>query len=325
MRILKRYWWFIALLVFSLLFMVQRMCSRSARLQQFSITHAEAVDAIYISNGGDSISIYRTSGGWALNNDPVDTMAVKSLFNVLSHLVSNSPVPSFQRDSLVDVAKRNGIRLMALAKGRAKLDFYAYYLEGHRNNVFVNNRTGEAYFVDLIGYTGDISGLFVAEKSYWTGSRLFCIPISTVLRVEVDIPQNPELSYIIGIANGTFELINKTTSEKIPYSNTDKLARFVDGLRKLTISKTSQQQLDTLKNELKNAQPMRVISLYSDAQSSLISLYPIKVDKINELGVKVEFDPNRFYVVYADNQIAEATYVNFSSLFWDIPDLVAKN
>ncbi len=325
MKFLKHYWWFIALLTISTLFLVQRMSTRSANLRQFMITNTVAVDGISIVKGVDSISISKTAEGWVLDEKQVDTIAVKSLFNVLSYTVTNSPVPSSQNDSIADFIRRNGTLLKVYSKGRVKLDFYAYYLPEYRKNIFVNSHTNEAFFVDLIDYSGDISELFITEKSYWTGNRLFNIPISKVLRVEVDIPQNPEESYIIGIGNGRFELIMKSTGEKVSNPNTERLARFVSGLRSITASKTSQEQLNTFKDELKNAQPMRVVTLYSDAQSSQIVLYPIKVDKINELGVKVEFDPNRFYVVYADNQIAEATYVNFSSVLLDIADLVVKN
>ena len=325
MKFLKHYWWFIALLAISTLFLVQRMCSRSANLRQFMITNAAGIDGISIVKGVDSILVEKTDEGWVLDEKQVDTIAVKSLFNVLSYTVTNSPVPSTQNDSIADFVRRNGAWLKVYSKGRVKLDFYAYYLREYRKNIFVNSHTNEAFFVDLIDYSGDISELFITEKSYWTGNRLFNIPISKVLRVEVDIPLNPEESYIIGIGNGSFDLIMKSTGEKVSNPNTERLVRFVSGLRSITASKTSQEQLNTFVDELKNAQPMRVITLYSDAQSSQIVLYPIKVDKINELGVKVEFDPNRFYVVYADNQIAEATYVNFSSVLWDIADLVAKN
>lgn len=325
MKFLKHYWWFIVLLAISALFLVQRMCTRSANLRQFMITNTAAIDGISIVKGVDSISVNKTAEGWVLDEKQVDTIAVKSLFNVLSYTVINSPVLSSQNDSIADFVRRNGTLLKIYSKGKVTLDFYADYLPQYRKNVFVNNRTNEAFFVDLIDYSGDISELFITEKSYWTGNRLFNIPISKVLRVEVDIPQNPEESYIIGIGNGSFELIMKSTGEKVSNPNTERLVRFVSGLRSITASKTSQEQLNTFKDELKNAQPMRVITLYSDTQSSQIVLYPIKVDKINELGVKVEFDPNRFYMVYADNQIAEATYVNFSSVLWDIADLVVKN
>jgi hypothetical protein len=96
-------------------------------------------------------------------------------------------------------------------------------------------------------------------------------------------------------------------------------------LGNLSILKLSSNERDKVWESLKSLQPMRIITLFAEEQSSQIILYPIKADIITELGVMVEFDPNRFYVVYADNQIAEATYVDFSSVLWDIPDLVVKN
>lgn len=325
MKFLKHYWWFIALLAISALFLVQRKCTRSANLSQFMITNVADIDGISIVKGVDSISVNKTDAGWVLDEKQVDTIAVKSLFNVLSYTVTNSPVPSSKNDSIADFVRRNGTLLKIYSKGRVKLDFYAYYLPEYQNNIFVNNLTNEAFFVDLIDYSGDISELFITEKSYWIGNRLFTIPISKVLRAEVDIPKNPEESYIIGIGNGSFELFAKATNENLSSPNIDRLSRFISRLGNLSVTKLPADKQNILRDELKLIQPMRIITLQSDSQTSQIALYPIKVDKINELGVKVEFDPNRFYVVYADNQIAEATYVNFSSVLWDIADLVIKN
>jgi hypothetical protein len=255
----------------------------------------------------------------------VDVKAVKSLFNVLSNLNAESPVPSTVNDSLVDVVKNNGIKVIVYSNGREKLNFSALFEGKYKKTICVQLNSDKAFFVELVEFTGQISDLFIAEKSYWTGNQLFSLPVSNVSRIEVDIPQNPEASYIIGIVESKFELLKKSTNEPISNPNTDRISRFVSGLGNLVVSKLPSNEQDSVRKTLKSMQPMRTITIFEGVQSSQITLYPIKVDRINELGVNVEFDPNRFYVVYADNQIAEGTYVNFSSVLWDIADLVVKN
>lgn len=324
MKFLKQYWWFVALLLACVLILLIR--ANKSSIEQFSLSNIESIDGFSIVKGADSIIILKAQNGWAFESGQfADVKAVNSLFNVLRNLNTESPVPSRLNDSLVDVAKNKGVQVVVYSCGAEMLNFSAFFEAKFKKTICVERSSGKAFFVELVGYTGQITDLFISEKSYWTGNPLFIFPISRLLKVEVEIPQNPKLSYIIGVVNGSFELFAKATNENLLSPNIDRLSRFIRGLGNLSVTKLPADKQNTLRDELKLIQPMRVITLHSDSQTSQIALYPIKVDKINELGIKVEFDPNRFYVVYADNQIAEATYVNFSPVLWDITDLVIKN
>lgn len=324
MKFLKQYWWFVALLLVCALIILIR--TNKSSIEQFSVSNIESIDGFSIVKGTDSITINKAQNGWAFESGQfADVKAVNSLFNVLRNLNTESPVPSRLNDSLVDVAIKKGVQLIVYSSGAEMLNFSALFEAKFQKTICVERSSGKAFFVELVGYAGQITDLFIPEKLYWTGNQLFSFPISRVLKLEVDIPQNPEESYIIGIGNGSFELIMKSTGEKVSNPNTERLVRFISGLGNLSVTKLPADKQNILRDELKLIQPMRIITLHSDSQTSQITLYSIKVDKINELGVKVEFDPNRFYVVYADIQIAEATYVNFSSVLWDIADLVVKN
>ncbi|BDX38992.1 hypothetical protein CYCD_23470 [Tenuifilaceae bacterium CYCD] len=324
MKFLKQYWWFIALLLVCALILFIR--SNKSSVEQFSVSNIGTIDGFSIIKGADSITIHKAQNGWEIDNGQVaDVKAVNSLFNVLRNINTESPVPSKLNDSLVDVTKNKGVQVIVYSKGSEKLNFSVLFENNFKKTICVEHNSDKVFFVELVDFTGQIADLFITDKSYWTGNQLFSFPISKVFRVEVDFPQNPELSYIICIGNGSFDLLAKATNENLSSPNIDRLSHFISGLGNLSVTKLPVDKQNIIKDEFKLIQPMRVITLYSDAQSSRIVIYPIKVDKINELGVKVEFDPNHFYVVYADNQIAEGTYVNFSSVLWDIADLVIKN
>ncbi len=324
MKFLKQYWWFVALLLVCAFILFIR--TNKSSIEQFSVSNIESIDGFSIAKGTDSITIHKVQNGWAFESRQfADVKAVNSLFNVLRNINTESPVPSMLNDSLVDVAIKKGVQVIVYSSGAEMLNFSALFEAKFQKTICVERSSGKAFFVELVGFTGQITDLFIPEKSYWTGNQLFSFPISRVLKVEVVIPQNPKSSYIIGVVNGSFELFAKATNENLTSPNIDRLSRFISGLGNLSVIKLPADKQNILRDELKLIQPMRIITLHSDSQTSQITLYPIKVDKINELGVKVEFDPNRFYVVYADNQIAEATYVNFSSVLWDIADLVVKN
>ncbi|MGE0076256.1 MAG: hypothetical protein AB7S48_00185 [Bacteroidales bacterium] len=326
MKFLKHYWWFVALLLVCALLLLQRVRSNKLNIKQFSIPDIESIDGFFIGKGADSISVVKTKNGWVVNNGSLaDVNAVNSLFNVFRNLTTESPVPAKLNDSIVDVAENKGVQVIVYSNGSAKLSFSALFEANFKKTIFVEHNSRKAFFVELVGFTGQISDLFITEKSYWTGNQLFSFVVSKVSRIEVDIPQNPELSYVIGIDENKFELLRKSNKEVISNPNIDRISRLVNGLGNLTISKLTKTQQDSAIESIKSAQPMRIITLFTGSQSSRVILYPIKIDKINELGVMVEFDPNRFYVVYADNQVAEGTYVNFSSVLWDIADLVVKN
>ncbi len=324
MKFLKQYWWFVALLLVCAFILFIR--TNKSSIEQFSVSNIESIDGFSIVKGTDSITIHKVQNGWVFESGQfADVKAVNSLFNVFRNLNTESPVPSRLNDSLVDVAIKKGVQVIVYSSGAEMLNFSALFEAKFQKTICVERSSGKAFFVELVGFTGQITDLFIPEKSYWTGNQLFSFPISRVLKVEVVIPQNPKSSYIIGVVNGSFELFAKATNENLSSPNIDRLSRFISGLGNLSVTKLPADKQNILRDELKLIQPMRIITLHSDSQTSQITLYPIKVDKINELGVKVEFDPNRFYVVYADNQIAEATYVNFSSVLWDIADLVVKN
>lgn len=324
MKFLKQYWWFVALLLVCALILFIR--ANKSSIEQFSVSNIESIDGFSIVKGTDSITILKVQNGWAFESGQfADVKAVNSLFNVLRNLNTESPVPSRLNDSLIDVAKNKGVQVIVYTKGSEKLNFSALFETNFKKTICVEHNSDKAFFVELVEFTGQIADLFISDKSYWTGNQLFSFPISKVSRVEVDFPQNPELAYIIGIAENKFELERKSSKEIISNPDNNRISRLVSGLGNLSILKLSNNEQDKVRESLKSLQPMRIITLFAGEQSSQIILYPIKVDKINELGVKVEFDPNRFYVIYADNQIAEATYVNFSSVLWDITDLVVKN
>jgi len=313
----------VLMLVCALILLIR---TNKSSIEQFSVSNIESIDGFSIVKGTDSITIHKVQNGWVFESGQfADVKAVNSLFNVFRNLNTESPVPSRLNDSLVDVAIKKGVQVIVYSSGAELLNFSAFFDAKFKKTICVERSSCKAFFVELVGYAGQITDLFIPEKPYWTGNQLFSFPISRVLKVEVEIPQNPKSSYIIGVVNGSFELFAKATNENLSSPNIDRLSRFISGLGTLSVTKLPADKQNILRDELKLIQPMRIITLQSDSQTSQIALYPIKVDKINELGVKVEFDPNRFYVVYADNQIAEATYVNFSSVLWDITDLVIKN
>jgi hypothetical protein len=124
---------------------------------------------------------------------------------------------------LVNVAKKKGVQVIVYSSGAEMLNFSAFFEVKFKRLFVLNGVQGKPSLLNCwICWTNH--RFFIPEKSYWTGNRLFNIPISKVSRVEVDIPQNPELAYTIGISENKFELERKYSKEIISNLDNDKIS-----------------------------------------------------------------------------------------------------
>ncbi|MGD9978508.1 MAG: hypothetical protein AB7S54_11315 [Bacteroidales bacterium] len=325
-RTLKRYGLFFILLAICAVTLIYRANSSSNADKQFTVTNVDDIDSITIKNSSNLMTLSRAGSRWNLNSgQEADSKAIGALLNVLANLNSDSPVPEILNDSLISVLGQKGTKVAVYGSKKKRFCFYVYFEPAFNRTIGTGEWLKTAYFLDLTGYSGDITALFVTDKLYWTGNKLFDIDFGKLSLVEVEIPGNPQLSYKITINGNGVSLKNSQSDVAVANPDTFRVHRLIQAFGGLSVKKLSGQSLSRARDQVKAASAMRVIRLCSGDTVSQVALYPVKVDSLNELGVKMDVDPDRFYVVYANNQVAEATYVNFSPVFKDIADLVAKN
>lgn len=327
MRFLKKYWWFIVLLLLALyVFRIRTQQGTIAiKDKNFSVPETENVTTIKLKNSQLSLTLQRNQDTWMVNEKLVaKPEAINAFLLLLNKIQVKSPLPVSVADSLTQVLKEDGIEVKIFENSKQIRHFYVHYTETlNLGGIGILANSQHAFMLEFPNYTDDVVKLFYIQPSAWAENRYSVPATESIKTIETEIPDNPEKSFRIDfLDNEQIRLFDLYNGRAAVLYDTASLQRFVTGLQEMTLNPTSDTLTQPQRAAIVYSQPSSIITLQFEKNEKIIfTFFPIPVEEyLDELGRPVRFDLNRMYVTVSTNpsEMYEAEYLKIHPVLKDI-------
>jgi len=329
---IRKYIWFIALFVIAIYLYFYHFNSGTINPsnKEFAVTDTSSITSITLGNDSTMIKLSRTNMGWMLN-DNIKTRddAIKALLTVITRINAGVPVSKIVHDSLTSSLESNGTKVN-IYSGENVVKSYTIGTTKTLNLGAIGKlkRSRIAFTIQIPGFRGDVSSLFVLDPDYWKSNRLFIADISQIARIDVETPNNPEKSFSVSLDEKGIHLKASYFDSNIEKFDTARLANFIICLTDLSFEKLLGKSSTEERAAIVMSQPDQIFTITLTNNIKLaLKTYPIPVDEYrDEFGRTVKFDLNRLYISFNNDAIiAIANYTAFDPVLKDISSFRIKN
>lgn len=325
-NLLKKYWWFIALLTIAGLFAIlkPKYSSFSSSETRFAVPDTSSVTRIEICGGKSSINLSKTDKGWLVNESGnARREPVFLLLTVLSRINATAPIPTSVADSIMNEMEANGNVVTVFSGRKTIVQFTIYFTE------LLNVRTvgwadgaNTAYKLSAPMVGRDLIEFFSSDLLYWTDTRTKMANFSSLFAVEVEVPSNPEKSFRIDLQNPEKpSLIALYYGHSSVGYDTVNMTRFLSGIEAMSFDEAPINISSEKAGEIHFSEPDFIFTFYNKNSEPLkFSFIPIPVEEyIDEMGRTVQFDLNRMYLSTSiDSKLFEIKFLDFATVLKDI-------
>jgi hypothetical protein len=171
--------------------------SFGSREASFAVENYDQINMISITSHDSQISLQRKNGYWLLDSGhDARENAVEMLLRTFGRLRVNSPVPNSLLEKVNHKLQSEAIRI-DIKIGRKSRRYYVWSEGPGHPAYMLRHGSSNPYVVEVLGYSGNVAGLFVAEEGYWRTNILFNYRPDEIEEVLVQYRDNEEDSFIL--------------------------------------------------------------------------------------------------------------------------------
>jgi len=168
---------------------------------QFTIADTAAIGKVSIRIKDTEMVLTKEDSFWKLGEDKkADEYYISLLKAVISSVEVQRPLSS-QELIREDVLSNTAEVSIETINGKV-LEFIAGGNEIQTQSYFKDKSSGEVYLVNIPGYRSFVSGIFLLTEKEWEDKTLFETSWTSLQKLEVKYPSNPDQSFSIKQNNG---------------------------------------------------------------------------------------------------------------------------
>lgn len=272
----------------------------------FSIENPEDITEIKLIGSGVEILLSKKSDHWELNdNYRARTKSVIEFLRVLSSIDVHSPVSKTEKEQVTSILKAEGV-IVEIYKGkRAIKRFYVSKPSMNKEKTYMMmTRSNQPYIVRIPLLKGNLADLFTVNENLWRDRTLFDYQPQNIKEINVSYSENPEKSFLAtNYGDGSFSLKETSSDNYVENYDVEKLNRYFTYFQNIWFESIAanlkQSEIDSIMNSL----PFVIINV-KDINGKINKLRVYKklaANEFDEFGKKVEFDFNRAYALFNEN------------------------
>ena len=278
------------------LYMTRSNATFSSKYNDFAIADTGSITKIFMADKNNNTVLLTKNGigDWTLNKTyKARISGVNMLLETFSKLVTKYPVPK---------KAHNGV-ISRLAARSVKVEIYqmVYRVDVLGIKLFPHEKLTKTYYVgdatpdnmgtfllmegadvpfvvQLLGLRGFIASRYSTQEKDWRDHTVFRARLNDIRRIEVNIPAEPQNSYLITNENDEVRLWKNDGSEPVTHFDTLKVLNYMTAFNDL--------RYEALLNDI---DPHRIDSISNSAPWFIISLIDTKGDTT---VMKTFFKPN---------------------------------
>lgn len=234
-------------------------------LTDFAVQETGRLERIIMEDGDKRLELEKKEGKWILNGI-LETReeAVEQFFQTLQRIRIKSPAPAALSEELLAGFSDSSVKV-SLSTGRSSKTFFVYE-NGLRNEAYMMMENSEQPFaVDVYGYRGSVSNLFVVDEGYWRPNMLFSANPSHISSVRVEYSEKPSHSFLLEQAEkNRYKLTKLSSGEKIERLNDSIVAVFLSNFYYLPFQRYANDEEIKKADSLRNSLPEYRITLSTE-------------------------------------------------------------
>ncbi len=288
-----------------------------SELIAFNIEDIESVDKIVIKDIQEfEIELIKVNGVWkSTKNECIQQENVQFILDALKNIEFKGYLPENSR--------KNQIKLMSVQ--HTKVEIYqngewtkTWYIgtasQDHYGQVMLldSDEFGKSdlpVIMKIKGLNGIIEPRFFADPRKWMCTKIFSLPISEILDVDVKYIKEPIRSFRVHKEGVKLDVYQQNS--KLAKVDTSMIFSYLNNFKKIHFEgpnyELSKKQVDSLKKTT----PFVVLTLTeTNKKKTKLRMFRIKSDEPqqNEFGVMEDADMNKFWCEMPNGQLVKCQY-----------------
>ncbi len=267
----------------------------SSRVTDFAVDEPERLDRIVLEKGERRLELNREEGKWLLNlMFEARTDAIEQLFKALRRIRVKSPSPLSLQDELDKGFADSSIKV-DLHRGRRKKRYYVYDHVQDSQGYMMMEGSDQSFAVEVHGYEGKLSDLFVVDEGYWRPNMLFQINPRSIESVSVEYGENNEHSFFLKIRERNDYKLSLPSGDIVENVNDSLVSVFLSNFYYVPFQRFADSEEKQLADSLAASEPAYTITVAGDDDyKRKVDLYRV-VRSVDETSGEVKTDPFILY------------------------------
>lgn len=278
------------------LFVTQRSSTMSNKMKDFAVKDTASITKIFLADKNNQTVLFEriSPGNWQLNKTYKARMSgINMLFETFVNLVPKYPVPKKAHNSVISRLAARSVKV-EIYQEVYRINFLGLKLFPHEKltkTYYVGDATPDnmgtfmlmegsnvPFVVQLLGLRGFVSPRYSTLENDWRDHTVFRTRLSDIRSITMEIPADPENSFLITNEKGEVNLWQTISMEPVNQYDTLKLLNFMIAFSDL--------RYEALLNEI-NAE--RIDSITHSTPRYILTLVDTKGDTAM---IKTFYKPN---------------------------------
>lgn len=278
----------------------------SLKNSDFSIHNAEDITEVKIIANDNEILLSKNLDHWELNNKyRARTKNVVEFLRVLSSIDVYSPVSKTEKDQVASILKADGVIVEVFKNKRVAKRFYVSKPSMNKEKTYMMmTGSDQPYIVRIPLFKGNLADLFTVNENLWRDRILFDYQPQNIKEIAVSYTENPEKSFsVINYGDGSFSLKEINSDTFVESFDVDKLSRYFTYFQNIWFENMATNLSQTESESVLSSSPFVKIKVEDvNGKVNMLKVYKkLAVSEFDEFGEKVEYDFNRAYALFNEN------------------------
>jgi hypothetical protein len=317
---------FLAALIIGLIVLInqkdENKNDREAR--NFKINNIETIDKIFLANTkGEKVLLKKNGSIWFVNETYVaKNNRINNLLKTAKGLEVKQRVPKTKQSRVLKNLATNNIKVEFFSKNQLIKTYFIGSADGHTTGTYmllIDEDSGENYdtpfLTYLLGFEGYLTPRYEPSPSTWRDLKIFYFPKNAIQSVKLDFPESPKSSFEIKLQNGEYNLFH---ANKLVSKNSNMVKKYLLNFKSIAAERLlSENKKDSLIKSLKLKKPWFILSVTNllGRTSEIIGYKkPMIKGSTNSIGLPIFFDPDRFYGICLNKELAILQHYVFQSI-----------
>ncbi len=299
--------------------------------RNFKIEEIEKVDKIFLADSkGHQVTLTKDGTVWRVNGEyTARSKRIENLLNTAQNLEVKQRVPKSKLETIIKTLITKNIKAEFYQNNELIKTYFVGNADGNTTGTYmllIDEESGENYATPftthLLGFEGYLTPRYEPDPKTWRDLKLFYFPKNAIASVQLNFPENPSESFELKLDEIDYKLYQ---NGKVIPSNPIEIKKYLLNFKSISAERlVSDETKDSLFTNLENRKPWFTLSVTNlIGKTTTVKAYrkPMPPGSKNAIGMPLLFDPDRFYGVCFDNEIAILQHFVFDPLLVKKSDL----
>jgi hypothetical protein len=279
----------------------------------FAVNGSSEFDKIIFRKNSNTVELTLVDNAWYYNNKYfARQQALSMLFSAMSVFQVSSPLSGNARTEVLQALQKDPITVQVFAKDKMIKEYSI--CDCKYGTAMMMSHSSDPFIIEVPNFNGKVTALFRFEEVWWRDRTLFKYQPNQILSVSVEFPYKPQSSFrLLNYGENRFGIKPYKADKLITDAKAESIQNYLLGFRDVAYEKILPHS-DSMIHLLQEKAPDYIFSLKNTySNETHFCAYPMMTDHSKD-----KTDPNLFYLIINNKDLAVGKYVVFDPLVKEI-------